>query len=127
MNYTWKLLSLKKTDTSDLNNVVVQTIWQKIGTDDNGNTGTFLGSSEFNLNTIDPDNFVSYEDLTEEIIFEWIQSTFSDAFEEHMEKIISDEIKSKLFPVVQITNGFPWDPEPVGIATTEPVGVATTS
>lgn len=43
MNYIWKLTSLKRKDSSDLKNIIVQTHWEKTGTDENGNTGTFVG------------------------------------------------------------------------------------
>jgi len=130
MNYTLKLTKLKKTNTTDLNDVVIQAYWERKGTDEEGNTGTFSTYTAFDLSTVDPDNFVSYDDLTEEIIIGWIESTFTDAFIEHMDIIINEEIESKIFPIIEVTSGFPWSPEevvePVGIATTGPVGIATT-
>lgn len=122
ISYTWRLTSLKKTNTSDLNDVIIQTNWEKIGTDEDGNTGSFPGSSQFDLNTLDPDDFISYNDLTEEVILGWIQSTIIDGYEAHANKTISDQIDEKASRVIQVNSGFPWDPEP-----TEPVGVATTS
>jgi hypothetical protein len=118
MNYTWKLLSLKKRNTEDLNDVIIQTTWQKIGTDENGNTGSFPGTSEFQLDTVDPDNFISYENLTEEIVVGWIQSSIPEGYEAHADNVISNQIDEKASRIIQVNSGFPWDPEPVGIATT---------
>ena len=67
MNYTWELTNLKRKNTDTIQNIIVQTNWKKIGTDENGNVGSFSGATPFELSTVDPDNFVSYEDLTEEM------------------------------------------------------------
>jgi hypothetical protein len=122
ISYTWKVSSLKKTNAVDLNDVIIQTSWNKIGTDEDGNTGVFPGSSQFNLNTIDPDNFVSYDDLTEEIILGWVQSSIDEGYDAHANDIISQQIDEKTNRVVEVSNGFPWSPKPP-----KPVGVATTS
>ena len=74
MNYTWELTNLKRKNTDTIQNIIVQTNWKKIGTDENGNVGSFSGATPFELSTVDPDNFVSYEDLTEEVILTWIQN-----------------------------------------------------
>lgn len=110
MNYTWKLKSLKRKDTQNLQNIVVQTYWEKTGTDEDGNTGTFSGATPFELNTVDPDNFVSYEDLTEEIILGWIQSVVVGGYEDHVNQQIANQISDKISPVVEVTSGFPWEP-----------------
>jgi len=110
MNYTWKLRSLKRKDTQNLRNIIVQTYWEKIGTDENGNTGTFSGATPFELNTVDPENFVSYEDLTEEIILSWIQGVVIDGYEEHVNLQIANQISDKVSPVTEVTSGFPWEP-----------------
>jgi hypothetical protein len=62
MNYTWELTNLKRKNTDTIQNIIVQTNWKKIGTDENGNIGSFSGATPFELSTVDPDNFVSYED-----------------------------------------------------------------
>jgi hypothetical protein len=64
MNYTWELTNLKRKNTDTIQNIIVQTNWKKIGTDENGNVGSFSGATPFDLSSVDPDNFVSYEDLT---------------------------------------------------------------
>jgi len=109
MNYTWKLKSLRRKDTQNLQNIIVQTYWEKIGTDENGNSGTFPGATPFELNTVDPENFVSYEDLTEEIILSWIQGVVVGGYEEHVNQQIANQISDKVSPVTEVTSGFPWE------------------
>lgn len=113
MNYTWKLKSLKRKDSSDLKNIIVQTYWQKIGTNENGIEGIFEGATPFDLSTVDPDNFIAYEDLTEETVLSWIKSqvTSSPGYEEHINERISSQIDEKENPTIEVTGGFPWQPE----------------
>lgn len=140
ITYTWKLTGLKRRDSPDLSNIVIQTYWEKIGTDENGNTGNFIGATPLPLSTVDPDNFISYEDLTEEQILEWIIPLVNN---DHVDEHIQKQIDEKLNPIVQVgQDDFPWIQkevvEPVGVTTTtdtvevveeteEPVGIASTT
>ena len=110
MNYTWQLTSLKRKDIGELNNVVVQTYWKKIGTDENGNTGEFSGATPFNLNNMDPNTFISYENLTEEMVLGWIQSVVVGDYENHVNAQIAKQIQDKISPIIEVTDGFPWQP-----------------
>lgn len=110
MNYTWEINSIKRKDTSTLSNIIVQTYWKKTGTDENGNSGSFSGATPFDLSTVDPDNFVAYEDLTEEMVLGWIQSVVVGAYEEHVNEKIAEEIDKQVNPVTEVTEGFPWSP-----------------
>ena len=136
MNYTWKLTSLKRKDTDVAENIVVQTFWKKIGTDADGNVGEFSGATPFDLSSVDLDNFVSYEDLTEEMVLGWIQSVVVGSYEEHVNGKIAEQIEAIVSPVVSVTGGFPWQPEDevtegspgpaAEIAPPAPVGIAST-
>ena len=137
MNYTWQLTSLKRKDTSELNNIVVQTYWKKTGTDENGNEGSFSGATPFDLSSVDPTKFTSYEDLTEEMILGWIQSVVVGSYEEHVNEKIAEQIEAIVSPVVSVTGGFPWQPEDevtegspgpaAAVAPAASVGIASTS
>lgn len=110
MNYTWKLKSLKRKDSSNLKNIIVQTYWQKIGTDENGIKGIFEGATPFDLSKVNPDNFIPYEQLTEEMILSWIQSevTNNPGYEDHINIRIKKQIDEKKDPAIEVTGGFPW-------------------
>jgi hypothetical protein len=123
MNYTWEITSIKRKDTPSLSNVIVQTYWKKIGTDENGNQGTFSGATPFDLSTVDPDNFVAYEDLTEEMVLSWIQSVVVDGYEEHVNGVIAKQIEDQVNPVVEDNgNSLPW----VTVDTSTEIGIGTT-
>lgn len=118
MNYTWQLTSLKRKDSSDIKNIVVQTYWKKTGTDENGNEGSFSGATPFDLSSIDPNKFTSYEDLTEEMVLGWIQSVVVGDYERHVNEQIAKQIEDKVSPITEVTGGFPWQPEDEVTSTT---------
>ena len=114
ITYSWKLTSLKKKNSGSLNGVVFQTYWQKTGTDENGNTGTFSGATPFDPAQVDPNNFVAFEQLTEATVLGWIQSVVVDAYEQHVNDQIQRQIDEKANASSEVSAGsFPWDPAPV--------------
>ncbi len=101
-------------DTTEVENAVVQTYWEKIGTDENGNEGKFVGATPFPQSSIDAENFVPFDKLTEELVLSWIQAVVVDSYEEHVNNQIQKQIDAKV--VKQPT--LPWAPEEVVV---EPV------
>lgn len=99
ITYTWKITSLKVKDFDGKPNAIVQTYWQKIGTDENGNEGTFSGATPF---TIDPNDdsgpFISFEDLTEADVIAWIQTVVVNDYERHVNEKIEEQINNKTNP-----------------------------
>lgn len=111
ITYTWELTGLKKRTSGALNDVIFQTYWKKIGTDENGNTGTFSGATPFDPAQVDPNNFVAFEDLTAEIVLGWIKSVVVGQYELHVNAQIQKEIDSKVHTIEEVSAGkFPWDP-----------------
>lgn len=110
ITYTWKITGLKTKDVSeDKPAAVVQTYWQKIGTDENGNEGTFSGATPF---TVDPSDesgpFIPFEDLTEEDVLDWIKTVVVGGYADHVNGQIAKQIEEKISPVVD--NRLPWAP-----------------
>jgi hypothetical protein len=106
IEYIWKIKGIKVKDVNELKNVVVQTYWEKIGTDENDNTGTFSGATPFTLDESNTENFVQYENLTEEIVLGWIQSVVVDSYEEHVNNQIQKQINEKVNAVIEAD--MPW-------------------
>lgn len=106
MIYTWKVTGIKGMDLPDQPNAIIQTYWTKTGTDEQGNEGTFSGATPFNAADINPETFVPYEQLTEEIILGWIQAVVVGSYEEHVNSQIQKQIDSK-----KVTDKpLPWAP-----------------
>ena len=96
ITYTWKVTNLKVKDEESNNDSIVQVQWQKIGTDTDGNIGTFNGSTPFSsLNISEGQLFVPFEKLTEDIILGWIQSTVNSEYDKHINTIIGEQIDIK--------------------------------
>jgi hypothetical protein len=111
--YTWKIKSLKKQDdpSIELNDVIVQTYWECAGTDADGNTGTFSGATPFDPDQIDPENFTTYENLTEEQVISWIQDVVNGnpTYKNHIDEQIQNQINAIVRPMIEVNeNSLPW-------------------
>ena len=108
ITYTWKITGLKTKDVSDSKaGAVVQTYWEKTGTDENGNTGMFAGATPFTVDpTDDSGPFIPFEQLTEADVLAWIQAVVVGDYERHINDKIQQQIDEKIRPVVDAQ--MPW-------------------
>jgi hypothetical protein len=109
ITYTWKITSLKTTDEGSHKNAVVQTYWQKIGTDEDGNTGTFTGATPFTSVSVPDEEFLPFEELTEEIVLGWIQNVVVNSYEAHVNEKILQQIINTKQPIIE--QKMPWAPQ----------------
>ena len=106
MIYTWAVTGMKGIDLPTEPNAIIQTYWTKTGIDEQGNKGMFTGATPFPVSSIDPDNFIPYDQLTEEIVLGWIQAVVVGSYAEHVDAQIQkqiDALKIKEEPL-------PWAP-----------------
>lgn len=109
VTYTWKLLELRKTSAANLSNVVVGTRWLCTGTDEEGNEGTFNGATPFSVTSVDPNNFVDWNNLTEATVMGWVQDILNRGGLDHVQSQIQKQIDLKKNPVTEVSgNSFPW-------------------
>lgn len=116
ITYTWKVTGVKtknqvNEEGETLQDAVVQTYWQKTGTDENGNDGSFSGATPFTAANVSQGSFVPFASLTEEIVLGWIQSVVSGDYEEHVNGKIAKQIDEKVNEVSE--SSLPWATEPV--------------
>lgn len=121
ITYTWKITGLKTREVAGTPGAVVQTYWEKIGTDEDGNEGKFSGATPFTPDPTDESGpFIPFEQLTEQDVITWIQSVVVGSYEEHVNEKIQEQIDGKKRPVVDAT--MPWaPPAPTTPATPAPV------
>lgn len=117
ITYTWKVISLRKTNDASLSNIIVGTNWQCEGTDEEGYSGIFYGATPFDLSSVDQQNFISFEDLTEAIVLEWIKGEVISNYWDHVQAQIEKQINLKKNPIVDVLN-LPWNPTPPPINNT---------
>lgn len=102
IEYTWKITSMKVKDINDLENVVIQTYWEKKGVDENGNEGIFSGATPLKLSS-NTENFVNYSDLTQDIVLSWV---IPIADSNHVNEQIIKQIESKKNTIKELD--LPW-------------------
>lgn len=106
IKYTWRINTITKKTISDTDSVIFNVVWEKFGIDEDGHSGVYKISTRLNTSDINSDNFIAYEDLSEDIVIGWIKSVIN---EEEVDKYIQNEIKRAKDKEIQVENGnFPW-------------------
>ena len=128
LTYTWKIKNLKKQDdpSLELNDIIVQTYWECTGTDEDGNSGSFHGATPFEPDQVDPNNFTTYENLTEAQVLSWIQDVVNGnpGYKQHIDEQIQKQINAIVRPVVEVSGEeLPWA-APTPEANTTPANTA---
>mgnify|MGYP000974021295 CR=1 FL=1 len=95
---TWKI---ERLDYEVVDGAVTQAHWRVLAEQDN-ELATAYGSVGFNPDPEDPD-FVPLEQLTEEIVLEWVKAQLDV---EAIEGGLQGELNSKINPTV--VSGLPW-------------------
>ena len=97
MNYEWIITNLDTRDEtnnegSTLQNAVVRVTWKKIGTDDSGNSATYLGKTELSADDVSAESFVGFAYLTEEVVLGWVQNSITDSEMNKIDGVIEKRI-----------------------------------
>lgn len=114
--YEWKLTGLKKQNSTNVEDAVVGTHWKVIGTDTEGNEGSFTGATPFSISTINTGSFTPYSELTEVQVLNWIKthvsgSNLSTNYWEHINGVIQKEINDKKWVKLDVSEiDLPWSP-----------------
>jgi hypothetical protein len=116
MQYTWEVTDMKTLNADGVENAVVQTYWKKTGTNDKGVEGVFSGATPFPISSINPEDFIPYDQLTEEIVLGWIQAVVVGSYEEHVNAQIQKQIDAKNIQ----DPGLPWATPPTPVVPPEP-------
>lgn len=109
VEYTWELKGLNKITTGPFENFVSRVDWHCTGTDETGTFGIFGSYTEFDPADETINNYVPYDQLTEQIVLEWVTNTVnSDTdFKNYMEESIAIQINQKKSFVSE--SNFPWN------------------
>lgn len=109
INYTWKIVAIKKVDAADLKDAVIGIRWEKIGVDSEGVEGKFNGSTPFKLSEINKDNYIDWNNLTEAVVVSWVKSAVLE-YEDQIDTQILKQIRDKRATGLETSN-MPWDPD----------------
>jgi len=121
--YTYTVRNLKVKDEVNaagetLTNAVVQTYWDIVGTDEEGNEGSFTGATPFSAANVQAGSFTAFEDLEEATVIGWITNVIDSdpGYKAHIDMQIQKEI-DKDIAVEKTGADLPW-----GEATPAPSG-----
>jgi hypothetical protein len=131
LTYEWKLTGLNKQNTPTLNDVIVGTQWKLTGTDEDGNVGTFTGATPFEVQDLNGDGFVDYQDLTEELVLGWVKNHVSGSgpsnYMTHINQQIQKQIDYVKYARLEVAEvDLPWSPTS-GSSTIAPPDIAPTT
>lgn len=118
MEYTWKIDHISVKNAGDLKDAVYRVHWFKMGTDEEGNTGRFYGATEFDHSTLDPDAFVPFDEITEELMISWIQSKITPELDDHYNNLIAKDLEGRKNPERAVMA--PWVTAPLPAQTNSP-------
>ena len=114
--YEWSVTGIKKVNYEDINEAVIGTRWKVVCTDEDGNTGEFVGATPFDLNTIDTSSFTPYESLTESQVLGWIKSVVSGSnkstnYWDHIQGQMDKQISRSKLSFTEVSDvSLPWSP-----------------
>jgi len=113
LTYNWLIKRFSTQNTDNANNVVVEVHWVKAGTNANEVIGECHSSTTFNSENINSDAFIQFNDLTEETVINWIESSFDAEKAAWVEEQIQMEINQIENPPLPIEHnvGLPWQSE----------------
>ena len=121
--YTYTVRNLKVKDEVNaagetLTNAVVQTYWDIVGTDEEGNEGSFTGATPFSAANVPAGSFTAFEDLEEATVIGQITNVIDSdpGYKAHIDMQIQKEI-DKDIAVEKTGADLPW-----GEATPAPSG-----
>jgi hypothetical protein len=114
ITYTYEIKSLIRETNDTITDAVTTIIYVKTGTNENGITGEFHGNVDFTMDQVDTEGFITFNDLTESQVVEWIGANEQSEF---IDDVIALEIVEKSQPSTKVEVGFnelPWyvAPEP---------------
>lgn len=111
LTYSWHIHWIKKrTEVDSLNDVVIEISWSVRGTDENLYSVDVRGVTATKLDSLDPEKYIPFESLTEEIVLGWVKDSI---YSEEIYYKAVDEAYDRLVNVRVIPEGqLPWDPPP---------------
>jgi len=109
IGYSWTIHALEKQNHNNMQDVICRVQWTKTGTDDADNISySMAGSTEFNVEEVDPNNFATFSSLTEQNVIDWVAA--KEDSNSYYNQIIEEGIrKSRNITKVESGN-LPWNP-----------------
>ncbi len=110
MEKTWEIVGIEAApQINGFTNVVKTVGWRLIGTED-GHTTAIQGSINLEFNPANSEQFVPYENLTPEIVVNWIKSSLGEAQVTVYENLLQEQLNMLKAPQ-KVSLPLPWLPK----------------
>jgi hypothetical protein len=102
--------------SENIDEAIIGTQWKVVCTDEDGNTGEFVGATPFDLNSINTGSFTAYADLNEEQVLGWIKTVVSGSnrmtnYWGHIQGQMDKQITRSKLSFTEVSDvGLPWSP-----------------
>jgi hypothetical protein len=94
--YSYRIDTIKKIVENGCANAVVQVYWTLTGTSESGKTGKVRGTTTLSTSSLNSvDEFIPFEELTDEIIISWVQNSVEEEHDNYMKSKIQQEIDAQ--------------------------------
>jgi hypothetical protein len=125
--YEWSVTGIKKATSTNIDEAIIGTRWKVVCTDEDGNTGEFVGATPFDLHTINTGSFTAYADLNEEQVLGWIKNVVSGSnrmtnYWEHIQGQMDKQIERTKYSFTEVSDvSLPWSPTSGSSVTPDPL------
>lgn len=109
IKYKWEIMHFNITDFEEKPNAIVEVFWRRIGSDEDGNIGTYNGETRFDPETIKSANvdFSDFSKLKEKTVIKWIESNINSNQMIYINEVIENNIQKNKYKI-RTTTELPW-------------------
>ena len=104
ITFTLRINDLRVVQLEDKPNTVCHIDYEYVGLDDTALAHSYIGTER--LNTDDVESFISFDELTEEVVVSWLEASWSETHYDHMKEQINNRFAA---PIIT-SHPFPWEP-----------------
>lgn len=95
VTYEWKITTLRVENVENVENAIYDVRFKVTGTDEEESWGTFRGSAQFDIESLNVESFTPFYDLTEEQVIGWVKQSLDKKYTDRMYKLIDKQIKDR--------------------------------
>lgn len=115
---TWQVTGLRSQTEGSNQDSVIRAHWKITATDEDGHTASFIGATPFSSANVAAEDFIAFENLTEETVISWIQNVVNS---DPVYKAHIDERLQKALDYYHVAEpNLPWNNQPSVAPNPEP-------
>ena len=92
MEYSYHATQLKTENIDGFKNIVVTFTGYLYGIDENGKNTTVIFEFDLDKASLNKESFVKYEEITEELINDWVEKQMTESEQKHLKQELNTKI-----------------------------------